>query len=78
MECHVGDHIQTPFPLDAILDSDARMRYDLDFRRCGNVEGVQWTLIRGEYGNYHANFCAKRSHKGQRNRKTLVCDSGQT
>jgi len=37
MECHVGDHIHTPFLLDAILDSDARMRRSLDFRRCGNV-----------------------------------------
>lgn len=50
MECHGGDHIHTPF-LDAILDSDARMRHGLDFGRCGNVlEGVRWTLIRGEYG----------------------------
>lgn len=26
MECHVGDHIHPPFPLDAILDWASRMR----------------------------------------------------
>lgn len=44
LECHVGNHAHTPFPLDAILVWVERIRHSLDMRRCGCVIGWSASL----------------------------------
>ena len=53
LECHVGNHIHTPFRLDAILDWATRMRFSLDLERCGrqpgrcfDLCGISWTKFK--------------------------------
>lgn len=45
LECHVGNHIHTPFRLDAILDWATRMRLSLDLERCGIQPGRCFDLL---------------------------------
>lgn len=47
LECHVGNHIHTPFRLDAILDWAARMRHSLDLGRCGTQMETSRRLNKG-------------------------------